>query len=68
MVDRSDKAAGSVSGMLFTGYGRPSRTFPQGRVCSEPGCKTKLSIYNESEYCYLHEPMTAPRLRGKKIA
>jgi hypothetical protein len=57
-----------VSGMLFTGYGRPSRTFPKGRVCSEPGCKTKLSIYNESEYCYLHEPMTAPRLRGKKIA
>jgi len=58
----------SIGGSWFTGHGRPSRTFAPGRVCAEPGCETKLSIYNESDFCYVHEPETTPRLRGRKIA
>lgn len=68
MDDRSDGGGVSIGGTWFTGHGRPSRTFPQGRTCSEPGCGTRLSIYNDGDHCYQHEPETVPRLRGKKIA
>ena len=59
---------GSVPGTPFVGHDRPSRSFARGRVCKEPGCDTRLSIYNNGKYCYQHEPMTVPRTRGKKIA
>jgi len=52
----------------LSGSDRPSRSFGAGRVCREPGCATKLSIYNNGKYCYQHEPMAVPRTRGKKIA
>ena len=47
---------------------RPNKTYGSGRVCAEPGCETKLSIYNDGKYCYQHEPMSVPRVRGRKIA
>ena len=68
MEDRSGRTTGSIGGSAFTGNNRPSVAFPVGRVCREPGCGTHLSIYNDGEYCYVHEPLAAPRLRGKKIA
>jgi len=68
MDERSDKAVASVGGTLLTGHGRPVRTFPGGRVCGEEGCGTALSIYNDGDYCYVHEPESTLRLRGKKIA
>lgn len=37
------------------------------RVCHEDGCETRLSIYNEYEYCSLHQPMIIPRMRGKVL-
>jgi hypothetical protein len=37
-------------------------------VCRQPGCTTRLSIYNNGKFCYQHEPMIVPRTRGKKIA
>jgi hypothetical protein len=37
-------------------------------VCLEAGCDTQLSIYNKGKYCYQHEPHSAPRTRGRKIA
>lgn len=52
----------------MSGSERPSRAFSRGRTCREPGCDTKLSIYNNGKYCYQHEPMAVPRTRGKKIA
>jgi hypothetical protein len=58
----------SVSGFSLTGNDRPSRAFGKDRTCREPGCGTRLSIYNQGKYCYLHEPMAVPRTRGKKIA
>lgn len=50
------------------GSDRPSKKFKAGRVCREIGCGTRLSIYNQGKYCYLHEPMAVPRTRGRKIA
>jgi hypothetical protein len=29
-------------------------SFRAGRVCSEEGCETLLSIYNSSEFCSVH--------------
>jgi len=37
-------------------------------VCSHYDCKTVLSIYNDGKFCYQHEPMSIPRVRGKKTA
>ncbi|HEX7168161.1 MAG TPA: hypothetical protein VF230_14375 [Acidimicrobiales bacterium] len=59
----------AVVGQSFgTGSDRPSKNFGKGRVCGEDGCGTRLSLYNPGKYCSLHEPMTVPRTRGKKIA
>jgi hypothetical protein len=46
----------------------PSRTTERERVCAEPGCETKLSIYNDSELCWQHEDVTFPNFRGKRLA
>ena len=39
-----------------------------GRICSEDGCQTRLSIYNDGSFCSVHAPMSTPRTRGRKIA
>jgi hypothetical protein len=58
----------TVGSPLGTGSDRPSKAFGKGRVCREDGCRTRLSLYNPGKFCSLHEPMTVPRTRGKKIA
>ncbi len=58
----------SVQATPLASHGRPPQTFREGRVCRHPGCGTRLSIYNSNQHCYLHEPMVAVRIRGKKIA
>jgi hypothetical protein len=58
----------AVKGTPISGNERPSRSFKKGRVCGDPGCETRLSIYNKGNYCYQHEPMAVPRTRGRKIA
>lgn len=30
-------------------------TYPRGRRCHQPGCRTVLSIYNPGWFCTLHE-------------
>jgi len=45
-----------------------NRRTAKGRVCAEPGCGTKLSMYNDGDHCSLHAPMITPRTRGRKIA
>jgi hypothetical protein len=47
---------------------RASRQYPDGRVCAEPGCETRLSKYNRREKCWAHAEMKVPRLRGRKPA
>ena len=43
---------------------RPSRTYERGRVCEQRGCETKLSMYNQREFCHSHSPVKFPRNRG----
>jgi hypothetical protein len=43
-----------------------SRSGP--RVCAEPGCTTRLSVYNDAEHCSLHHPAELLRTRGRHIA
>jgi hypothetical protein len=40
-------------------HARTQRTipsFPPKRICSDAACSTVLSIYNASEFCFVHEP------------
>ena len=60
--------AQAIGGTSLAVPDRPSRSFGKGRKCKEPDCDTRLSIYNQGHYCYLHEPMAVPRTRGRKIA
>jgi hypothetical protein len=39
-----------------------------GRVCSEPGCETALSIYNRSLRCWQHTDIVFPNYRGKRLS
>ncbi len=58
----------SVGAHPVSGHDRPSKSYTAGRVCRHADCGTRLSIYNDGFFCYRHEPMTVPRVRGKKIA
>ncbi|CAA9247561.1 MAG: hypothetical protein AVDCRST_MAG50-2062 [uncultured Acidimicrobiales bacterium] len=58
----------ALVGTPITGNDRPSKAFGKDRTCREEVCETRLSIYNNGKYCSLHEPMSVPRTRGKKIA
>ena len=39
------------------GNPRRGRISAAGRVCSDPGCGTVLSIYNRGESCWQHQPV-----------
>ncbi len=43
------------------------RVQTENRVCQEAGCETRLSVYNDQEFCSLHAPMVVPRMRGKVL-
>lgn len=49
---------------LGGGPQRTLRTFPAGRVCAEPRCRTVISRYNRADFCFTHAPATYRRLRG----
>ena len=44
----------------------PPPLYPGGRICAHLGCGTRLSIYNESPYCALHEKGPQQRTRRTK--
>jgi len=56
-----------VLGERFTSTDRQNAPAIAGRVCQDPGCCTRLSIYNDMEFCSLHAPMVVPRMRGKVL-
>jgi hypothetical protein len=56
-----------IGGERITGDRRPSQQFGTGRVCADDGCDTRLSLYNDGEWCALHAPMEVPRMRGKVL-
>jgi len=61
----------AIGGQLLGAQRRPGPTFARGRVCSEAGCKTVLSIYNSNSRCAIHDFDTtlvhvpATRLRSR---
>jgi len=44
---------------------RPPRRFAPGRTCAEPDCATRLSVYNEADYCSLHKMSDPPPRRTR---
>jgi hypothetical protein len=45
---------------------RKNRTYPDGRVCAQEGCGTRLSVYNRSSMCWQHEPVRPYFERGRR--
>jgi hypothetical protein len=45
----------------------PSRVDEPDRVCSYPGCETRLSIYNSDDRCWQHAEVLFPNHRGKRL-
>jgi hypothetical protein len=57
----------AVSAQRVTSEQRSSPLAAVGRVCGESGCGTQLSVYNDLDFCSLHQPMIVPRMRGKVL-
>lgn len=55
----------TIVGRIPEKSGKTPKTSTVGRVCSDPGCETKLTRYNTSDYCYRHKPARFPRVRGR---
>jgi len=65
-VQQRERTGSAIGAEAFNDHDRPPRRFPPGRLCGEAGCATRLSIYNESDFCSLHRVDAKPRLRGKR--
>jgi hypothetical protein len=46
------------------GRSRRPKIYDEGRVCVSKACETVLSRYNRAEFCFVHNPVKYPRLRG----
>ena len=58
----------TIVGHRFSSEEGSVARFPTGRVCAREDCRTRLSIYNDGQFCARHEPMTTSRTRGVKMA
>jgi hypothetical protein len=56
-----------ISVSVISDHERAPRKYTSGRVCAEPYCGTRLSVYNGREYCSLHRTEVAPRTRGTSV-
>ena len=56
----------ALRGAAVRSLPRRNRVFGAGRLCSEDGCITEISIYNKSKYCWAHEPVRYYVARGRK--
>jgi hypothetical protein len=45
---------------------KANKRYQADRICAEPGCATKLSIYNRWNFCWQHEPVHTYIARGKR--
>ena len=50
------------------GSGRRPRRRNEDRICAATSCETKLSTYNQRDFCYTHWKTRYPRLRGVDTA
>jgi hypothetical protein len=46
---------------------QPSPVNDGSRACAEPGCETRLSIYNMTQKCWQHADLRFPNYRGKRL-
>lgn len=44
------------------GLPRRTKQSTPGRTCTHPDCRTILSVYNKSAYCYTHMGPRRPRM------
>ena len=59
----------ALRGVLAGPLQPPSPTYPPGRVCRAKGCSTRLSVYNPTDTCAIHEvmrPFLDRSLSGRK--
>jgi hypothetical protein len=56
-----------LKGNKVTGKLRAPRSQEGERLCGHRGCPTRLSRYNNREFCYAHAPTRFPRLRGRVV-
>lgn len=62
-----------MAGIALSGYRlgyspRALRQFAAGRICAEPDCTTRLSVYNAQDRCAVHKrPTEPPRNRGRRV-
>ncbi|OFW54508.1 MAG: hypothetical protein A2V75_05170 [Actinobacteria bacterium RBG_16_70_17] len=56
-----------LKGNRVTGKLRAPRSQDGERLCGQRGCTTRLSRYNNREFCYAHAPTRFPRLRGRVV-
>lgn len=52
---RSSNELSAVRGFGIGGADGHAATYEPDRVCSHPGCDTRLSVYNASPTCWTHE-------------
>jgi len=64
-VQQREHTDTAIGAERFNNHDRPPKRFAPGRLCAEPGCGARLSIYNEAMYCSLHVKGDV-RVRGKK--
>jgi hypothetical protein len=55
----------ALGGRRITSEQRSGQLADAGRICGEAGCDTRLSVYNDLDFCSLHQPMIVPRMRGR---
>ncbi|MGI8774601.1 MAG: hypothetical protein ACR2KQ_06255 [Actinomycetota bacterium] len=58
----------AIRGSKALALPRANKKAPQGRVCAQSECDTRLSTYNKRDKCWAHAEMKVPRLRGRKPA
>ena len=64
--DVTNMADDRYRGAAVRSLPRPNRRYSSGRVCAEPGCETRLSVYSKWSHCWQHEPVHAYIPRGKR--
>ena len=57
-----------MSGTLTASQVKPgvrrSKQYTTGRGCAFETCETVISVFNKKKFCFLHAPISYPRVRG----
>jgi hypothetical protein len=62
MVERRMVEDGSMLADGLSANGTPPAVYGTDRVCMDPSCSVKLSRYNSTEWCAVHEsPLSTDR-------